>query len=99
MATRTGCSSLLQRALSQGETALHEQIIQQSAAESRHARRGRDGVVFGPPAVRVNCLYLTAERLGQENVTQNSTRSGPGALALIFAYYRCVHTPSDRRLR
>ena len=85
---RERCSSLLRRALSHGETSLHERIAE--TAES-HARRSRDGFVFGsPPAVRVNCLFLTAEHAGQENVAQNAARTGPGALALIFAYYRCA---------
>ena len=84
---RERCSSLLQRALSHGETSLHERIAE--TAES-HARRSRDGFVFGsPPAVRVNCLFMPAEHAGQEKAP-NAARTGPGALALIFAYYRCA---------
>jgi hypothetical protein len=88
---RERCSSLLQRALSHGETSLHERIAE--TAES-HARRSRDGFVFGsPPAVRVNCLFMPAEHAGQEKAP-NAARTGPGALALIFAYYRCAPLPA-----
>ena len=84
---RERCSSLLQRALSHGDTSLHERIAE--TAES-HARRSRDGFVFGsPPAVRVNCLFMPAEHAGQEKAP-NAARTGPGALALMFAYYRCA---------
>ena len=59
---RERCSSLLQRALSHGETSLHERIAETAESHARRSRDGRQLVLGHVSALHVTPLLLSCLR-------------------------------------